>query len=209
MPIRKSMRQRPDRPRKESSLAWLDRYGYLIFAVVTVALVSAIFVGSMADGAAKPIEFATGSNLPDGTAIKVHVIGEVMKPGVYEMAAGQRVNDAITTAGGTTAAADADAFNLARRLRDGEQIVVPSRGSSPSRSAGAAAPLVPGELLNINIATTAQLDQLPGIGEAYSRRIVDSRTVDGPFKTVDDLLTRRVIPASTMESIRPLITTGP
>ena len=63
--------------------------------------------------------------------------------------------------------------------------------------------------MNINTATQAELDQLPGIGEAYSRRIVDSRAVDGPFKTVEDLVTRRVVPASTFDGIHELISVGP
>ena len=187
-------------------LGQVERYRYLLLAVAAVALISAVWAGSMAGGASKPIQIQTGSRLPDGTPIRVHVAGEVSRPGVYEMFEGERVIDAINEAGGATAAADQQSLNLARRLRDGEQLVVGSR--SPARSSAVATP-APGQLLNINSATEAQLDQLPGIGAAYSRRIIDSRAVDGPFKTVQDLVTRRVLPASTLESIRLLITAEP
>ncbi|MPZ24413.1 MAG: hypothetical protein GEU28_12965 [Dehalococcoidia bacterium] len=189
-------------------LVWLDRHRYLLLAVAALMLITALWAGGMADGASRPIEFQTGSRLPDGTPIRVHVTGEVARPGVQEMFEGERVIDAINEAGGPTASADQESLNLARRLRDGEQLVVPSRSSSP-QSAGAVAALASGQLLDINTATETELDQLPGIGAAYSRRIVDSRTVDGPFKTVEDLISRRVIPSPTFESIRPLITVSP
>jgi competence protein ComEA len=93
--------------------------------------------------------------------------------------------------------------NLARRVRDGERITVPSGARAASN---APATLAPGQTLDLNQATQAQLDGLPGIGEAYSRRIVDSRTVDGPYASVDDLVSRRVLPESTLAAIRDYLT---
>jgi competence protein ComEA len=133
----------------------------------------------------------------------VHVAGAVAAPGLYELPSGARVQDAVVAAGGALPEAELDEVNLARRLRDGEQISVPGLSAEV---AAAVATLAPGEKLDINEATMAELDQLPGIGEAYSRRIVDSRIVDGPYEAVDDLLARRVLPEATLDNIRHLLT---
>jgi competence protein ComEA len=138
----------------------------------------------------------------DGTVV-VQVAGAVASPGIYELASGARIQDAVVAAGGALPEADLDSLNLARHLRDGEKVVV---AGPSSEVAAAVATLAPGGKLDINVATTDQLDQLPGIGEAYSRRIVDSRVVDGPYAAVEDLMTRQVIPSATFERIRDLIT---
>jgi competence protein ComEA len=188
--------------------AWIERYKLPLLALAAALLASTIVARGMAGSASEPIVFDAASRLPDGTPIRVHVTGEVARAGVFEMREGDRVIDVINAAGGATAAADSNAVNLARRLRDGEQLVIPNR--SAARSAGALVPtLVPGQRLNLNTATEAQLDALPGVGAAYSRRIVDSRAVDGPFRSVEDLLTRRVLPTSTLDGIRDLVFAGP
>jgi competence protein ComEA len=114
------------------------------------------------------------------------------------------VEDALGAAGGASAGARLDEINLARYLRDGEQIVVPGAAVA-SRSLPASAPSSVGQV-DINTATQAELMALPGIGAAYSRRIIDSRLVDGPFTDIEELLARRVLPASTLDGIRELIT---
>jgi competence protein ComEA len=135
------------------------------------------------------------------------VSGAVVAPGVYQLREGDRLVEALVAAGGPANGADVDALNLARRVRDEEQVVVPRLGGADSRrtEAAGATPLAPGEKLDINAATEDQLDQLPGIGEAYSRRIVDSRKVDGPFKSIQELVDRRVVPRATFEKIRDLV----
>lgn len=135
--------------------------------------------------------------------VVVHIAGAVLAPGVYELPAGARIQDALVAAGGPGEGADLDALNLARRMRDGERIEVPG---AASEVAGVVATLAPGLKLDLNAATLEQLDQLPGIGEAYSRRIVDSRQVDGPYRAVEDLVARRVIPAATLDKIRDRVT---
>jgi competence protein ComEA len=186
----------------------LERHQLAILALAVVFFAAALITASVQGRTSAPVAFETSNPLPDGTPIKVHVTGEVARAGVYDLLAGDRILDAIDAAGGATAAADPDAINLARRLRDGEQVVVPgkvaSRSSNPSVS-----PAEPGEPINVNTATEGQLDALPGIGEAYSRRIVDSRTVDGPFKTLDELVIRKALPAATLEKIRDQLTVGP
>ena len=188
-------------------LGTLEHYKFFLLAFAAAFCVSALALGAIANGDPQPIVFETTPRLADGTPIRVHIAGEVMRPGVVEMFEGERVIDAVNQAGGATAAADINALNLARRLRDGERIEVPSRTLPRSTTPESEDPQ--GALLNINTATAAQLDQLPGIGAAYSRRIVDSRSVDGPFATNDELVSRRVVPASTFEAIQDLVTVGP
>ena len=152
--------------------------------------------------------FRDGSGLAEGTPIRLYVGGAVLQPGVYQMREGDRVVDALALAGGAASDADLDALNLARRVRDEEELIVPGR-SAVLAAAAPAATLAPGARLNINTATQAQLDTLPGIGEAYSRRIVDSRTLDGPFRSGEELVERRVLPRATYDRIRDLITVAP
>ncbi|MPZ50368.1 MAG: competence protein ComEA [Dehalococcoidia bacterium] len=187
-------------------LAWLERNHLLILGFAgLVLLVGVLFPRLAVSQEAGPIVFNEGSGLPEGTPIRVHVAGAVLAPGVYELREGDRFAEALAAAGGPTADADLDGVNLARRVRDEGQVLIP-------RPAGAALrpePLAPGAKLDINAASQAQLDLLPGIGEAYSRRIVDSRTVDGFFKSPQELVTRRVLPQATFDMIRDLIIAGP
>jgi competence protein ComEA len=179
---------------------WLERNAFLVIAFAGVLLLAGLFVGGSLRSDEAPLLVLHDSGLQPGAPIRVHVTGAVTSPGVYELAAGDRVEDALAAAGGATAGADIETINLARRLRDGEQILVegPAAQAAPVRGAG--------ELLDLNTATVGQLDALPGIGEAYSQRILDSRAVDGPFTSVDDLLLRDVLPERVLEGIRALVT---
>jgi competence protein ComEA len=187
-------------------LAWLKRNELLILAVAALLFLSPFAVSAFAGGSSpQRYEFQPGSRLPLGTPIRVHVVGAVDVPGVYTLREGDRVVDAVSAAGGPADDADLDALNLARRIRDEEQVLVPRREGASERPA----PLAAGEKLDINTATAAQLDLLPGIGEAYSRRIVDSRRVDGPFESIEELVDRRVLPRATFDRIRDLIYVAP
>jgi competence protein ComEA len=186
-------------------LAWLERHQFALLGIAGLALVTAVILPRVSGESSRPIVFREGSGLPEGTPIRVHVTGAVVEPGVYELREGDRVVEALTAAGGPAGDADLDQLNLARRVRDEGQVVVPRRPGAAERPA----PLAPGAKLDINSATEAQLDQLPGIGEAYSRRIVDSRKVDGPFRTTQELISRRVVPQATFDMIADLISAGP
>jgi competence protein ComEA len=186
---------------------WSKQWQIVLLAATGLLVVAAVAVNQLGASEPPPITFEAASRLPPGTPIRVHVSGEVARPGVYQLSEGDRVIDAVNMAGGLASGADGEALNQARKLRDGEQIVVPARSG---QAAGTTLPLVQaGTLVNLNTATEKELDRLPGIGEAYSRRIVDSRAVDGAFKSVDDLVTRKVVPAATLEKIRSLVTVGP
>jgi competence protein ComEA len=183
-------------------LAWLERYQFLVLAAAVLLLLAGLLLRDITKDS-PPALVVNDASEGAGGAVIVHVAGAVDAPGVYELPAGARVQDAVLAAGGATADADIDSLNLARRLRDGERITLPSA----ARAAVSPVPtLTQGQTLDLNNATEAQLDALPGIGEAYSRRIVDSRTVDGPFASVDDLVSRRVLPESTLNDIRDYLT---
>ena len=157
--------------------------------------------------------------------IAVHVVGAVQQPGVYHLAAGSRGDDAVRSAGGATSQADLKRVNLAAVLVDGQQLWIPRIGEripqntlpntlpimSPNAVSGAGAPpnAVPSTgvpaLVDINQATVADLDRLPGIGPSTARAIVDHRTRNGPFASVDDLLAVRGIGPAKLAELRALV----
>lgn len=121
-------------------------------------------------------------------SVFVHVCGAVTRPGVYELAVGERVNDAIALAGGTTAEADPNALNLAAKLTDGQRIYVPKVSeSAPAAVVSPGNPVESGFPINLNLATLEQLDNLPGIGETLAKRIIEYRETYGGFKEVSEL----------------------
>ncbi|MEX2159336.1 MAG: ComEA family DNA-binding protein [Dehalococcoidia bacterium] len=185
----------------------LDPYRAVIFVALAsvFAAGAAFFVAERNDGP-PPLEIvAAGSDA--GQPIEVYVTGAVTNPGVYQLSGGARVVDALNQAGGQAPDADIEAINLAERLHDEDQVAVPRLGetSAITGTTGAASAGV----VNINTATAAELDALPGIGEVYSARIVESRDAVGPFQTLEDLLTRDLVPRATFEKIYELITVGP
>ena len=157
---------------------------------------------------------ASGSTGAAGAPILVDVAGWVKRPGVYEFRDGDRVIDAIEAAGGARHGAGLQTLNLAALLADGSQILVPAppakQGAVPAGSTGAAAPVpgasAPGALVNVNTATATDLEALPGIGEVIAQAIVDYRTENGPFTSVDALLDVSGIGDATLAEIRDLVT---
>ncbi len=133
--------------------------------------------------------------------IFVHVLGQVERPGLYELREGARVFDAVAAAGGLTDAADPAGVNLARPVADGEQLLVPAVGEVPPAAVGAASD----GRIDLNTADVAALDTLPRIGPAMARRIVEWREANGPIRSVDDLLAVSGIGAKTVEALRPLV----
>jgi competence protein ComEA len=150
---------------------------------------------------------------PVPSVLFVHVAGLVRHPGVYQFQPGQRIIDAVQEAGGPLPKADLDLLNLASPLADGQQILIPAKGSAPPPlqppivgGTGTALPGGVGGLVNINTATDTELEELPGIGPVTAAEIIAYRTEHGPFPTVDALDDVSGIGPATMEQLRPLVT---
>jgi len=151
-----------------------------------------------------------------GGRVTVHVAGAVRRPGLYRLAAGSRIDDALRRAGGPRARADLTAVNLATKLEDGRQVIVPERGSggsagaSPAPGSGSAAAggagSAPAAPVNLNTATLEQLDTLDGIGPGIGQRIIDYREQHGGFRNVDELGEVPGIGDKRMATLRPLVT---
>ncbi|MFI7706994.1 helix-hairpin-helix domain-containing protein [Nonomuraea sp. NPDC049480] len=148
----------------------------------------------------KPISPATPSPT---SKVTVHVAGKIREPGVYLLPSGARVADAVTAAGGVARGASTGPLNLARRLIDGEQIVV-------GATAGSGAPGSPDmdpatAVLDLNSATTEQLEQLPGVGEVLAARITEFRDSHGGFSSVEQLREVSGIGPRKFEEIKPKV----
>jgi competence protein ComEA len=135
----------------------------------------------------------------------------VLAPGVYRLPPGSIVLDAIEAAGGPATDADLDRINKAVALFDGAQVYVPHLGQTPPPLAEAVQEIpTPGVRssglsalsIDLNTATQAELESLPGVGEAIARRIIEGR----PYSGVEDLLRVRGIGEATLEKLRPLVT---
>jgi len=143
---------------------------------------------------------------PAASRLVVYVVGAVRRPGLYRLAPGARVADAVVRAGGTTRKADPAALNLAAPVADGEQVVVPAMlPRAVAAAQGAPVPGVPAGPVQLSVATAEQLDALPGIGPVTAQKIVDYRTAHGAFHSVDDLDQVPGIGPSRVEQLRGLV----
>ena len=157
--------------------------GAIAAALIALSLF-VVFSGKSEEVVAEPI-MPTQLIAP---ALIIDVTGEVVSPGVYELPAGSRVIDAIKAAGGVRPKAALSDLNLARVIKDGEQIYVDpiyKAGTSVRYGSKAATPRGP---ININRASASELDSLDGIGPVIAKRIIAYRTANGPFIALEDLL---------------------
>jgi len=174
----------PDTPR-HLLLVWA-------LGLVVVVVLGVRYLGG-GDGAQAPAgapAIQVGEAQEGGSArVTVHVAGAVRDPGVYRLAPRSRVVDAVRRAGGARPRADLSALNLAAKLEDGRQVVVPLRAPSgaPAAAAGAATATGPAMPINLNTATAEQLDELDGIGPGMAGTILDYRKEHGGFGSVEEL----------------------
>jgi competence protein ComEA len=164
------------------------------------------------DAAGATVATGGGSGSADAarTPIYVHVVGAVVSPGLYPLASGSRVVDALAAAHGFADGADTAGVNLARMLSDGEQLVVPRQGEAPTApvsgpagaAGGSASPSAP---VDLNTATAEQLETLPRVGPSLAARIIAWRTAHGRFARVADLGRVPGIGDRTLASLTPLV----
>jgi competence protein ComEA len=142
---------------------------------------------------------------PAARTIMVDVVGAVRRPGLYRLSEGARVADAVARAGGATRRAQLDLVNLAARISDGEQIVVPRRGAVAPSGGGGGGSAAPSGPVHLNSATLEQLDVLPGVGPVTAQKILDYRQEHGAFASVDELDAIPGIGPARLEQLRELV----
>jgi competence protein ComEA len=196
------------------ALAALDPGRRAVRTLAVVALVVAIVVGFLvwrSRPRAEPVPAVAASAVAAPSAspatIVVSVLGRVQRPGLVRLPHGARVADAIEAAGGVLPGTDLGYLNLARKVVDGELLAI---GIGPAPSApGAGAPGGSGGppgLINLNTATVAELDTLPGVGPVLAQRIVDHRNRTGGFKSVEELRKVEGVGDARFEQIKDLVT---
>jgi competence protein ComEA len=167
--------------------------GLALIVVLGVLLLHRAGGASAAPAAVAPIRVHDDSGGSRGRVF-VHVAGAVRHPGVYTLRGGARVADAVERAGGARPSADLSAVNLASKLEDGRQVLVPrkaggggSASAAPTTPSAAGATTAPAQPIDLNTATLEQLDTLDGVGPATAQKIIDYRTEHGGFGSVDEL----------------------
>lgn len=153
---------------------------------------------------------------PGGSAtVVVEIVGAITHPGIYELPAGSRVGGLVDAAGGYSPRVDTEraarSLNLAAVLSDGDQVRVPSRDDQgPSATGGPAdgggtPGTKTGSLVDLNHASSTELEALPGIGPVTAGKIIAARE-EAPFATVDDLRTRKLVGEKAFEQLKTLVT---
>ena len=199
----------------------LRTIGWLAAAAIVALLAVRALAGGGDDGAAVTVDPAPAAK-PAGAAgpgpgpgrgpaasLLVQVAGEVRRPGVYRVASGSRVNDAVQLAGGLTSRADPAGVNLVARVSDGQQVIVPRRGAAgPGAGAVGAGEPAPGSGAKVSLAsaTLEQLDAIDGIGPTLAKRILEYREAHGGFRSVDELRQVDGIGEKRFESLREAVT---
>ena len=150
---------------------------------------------------------------PTERPVIVYIAGAVPRPGVYALPEGSRVQDAIAAAGGFLAEAQRTEINLAAFLIDGEKLDIPfAEGGSavlPTPVENTGLPSSSTELININTASSAELESLPGIGPTTAQKIIEYREQNGVFVSIEDIINVSGIGPGLYERIKDLITVGP
>ena len=220
-------RPAPPRPLRERITQWLEWVGpgrVVGSAVVVVPVVAAAYwlvrppaattesklplaISAVSRSTSTTARSAVSTTKPPA-AVVVHVAGAVVAPGVYSLAEGSRVIDAVHAAGGFAADANPDGVNLAAVVVDSQRVYVPRVDEvvAVDGAGGAAGGVAQSFPLNLNTATAAQLDELPGVGPATAAAIIAHRQQHGPFASVDQLGDVRGIGPAKLQAIRGLVT---
>jgi competence protein ComEA len=184
-----------------------------IFVVLSLLAGGVLGYFTPRSAAPSPITVSTPAPTPTRTPtctpgpIRVYVSGAVRQPAVVELPPGSIVEDAIAEAGGASADADLDCINLARQVEDQQQVYLPylGEGNPPPPISGGNASVpdgAEGAPIDINTATTSELETLPRIGPTMAQRIVEYREANGPFQSIEDIQDVPGIGPATYEAIR-------
>lgn len=209
--------------------SWLDRNRNMVFVTLVVLTAGGVGLFYLRQPAQVPVEIvtavpvatATPAPLPSPTPgpVRVYITGAVLKSDVYILPHGSIIKDAILAAGGLTPDADPERINQALELQDQQQIHVPRLDEAdgpPPVQGGAADSFTPpalgpainpvsGDRINLNTATVAQLDTLPGIGPVIAQRIIDYRETVGRFDSIEMITEVSGIGEATFAQIKDLI----
>jgi len=157
-----------------------------------------------------PSPSSNSNKEPGHQSIVIDLSGAVIKPGVYSLPPGSRLKDALIAGGGLTKAADRDwiakNINLAQPLTDGKKIYIPKIEDSPSQSSVLSAHNRQSAKINLNLATSQELETLPGIGPATAARIIEYRQNSGGFKSIEEIQSVTGIGAKMFAKIKDQIT---
>ena len=190
-----------------SAVIFISLIGAVVFVRSSASSTQSVLGSSPADNS--QVEGAS-TTTTTGPSVVVDIGGAVRSPGVYRLAPGSRVVDALERAGGPAEDIDTSRLNLAAPLVDGERVWLPRKGESlegvaigpASQGAGSQRGLQTRAPLDLNSATADQLTELPGIGPATAKAIIDTRKAAGRFRSVDDLLTVKGIGPTKLDAIR-------
>jgi len=193
-PLKKIFKDRP----------YLVTLGLLGGLLLVVGVFSVVVISSRTGGEDLVIQKASEAE-ELGSKLVADVAGAVMKPGVYELKGNARVNEALIAAGGLGEEADREwvekNLNLAAKVTDGQKIYIPSEGETekvaPLQGKGTTL-MTRLDLVNINTASSAELDTLWGVGEATAKKIIDNR----PYGAVEELLTKKAVKNNVYEAIK-------
>jgi len=186
------------------NISYEQKRGLAIIFALSIGIASFYFLNSRPSAEIAAVqELAPIVEQVEPAKLIVNVAGKVTNPGVYQLPSGARVVDAIQAAGNQLKGVDISDINLARVLVDGEQILVGASKSISGRSI--VKKISPDNPLDINRATLAQLDTLPGIGPVTAQRIIDYRVKVGRINALDELKKISGLGGSKFEEIKPLL----
>jgi competence protein ComEA len=185
-----------------------EKIGLLVFVLIIITVMSTMYYGNKS----KPVEvikkdsITSDSSNTKTSSIKVYVSGEVNNPGVYTLAVDDRIEKLIQLSGGFTDKADTSSINQAKKLKDEEFVLVPSKDRAVQVGQAGTIQGISNGKVNINIATLSDLKTLDGIGDTLAQRIIDYRTKNGPFSDIKDLKKVSGIGESRFKAIENKIT---
>ena len=188
----------------DMNLTQEQRRGLILVFTLSIGIGAFYFLNSRPQPATQAVDVVTPLiNQVEQSKLTINVAGKVKSPGVYQLPPGSRVIDAIEAAGNHLKGVDISDINLARLLVDGEQILVGGNRLKSSRSV--ARKITVDNPLDINRATLAQLDTLPGIGPVTAQRIIDYRNKVGRINALDELKKISGLGGAKFEEIKSLL----